>query len=170
MSMNQATGAERQMMPGTGRSALALAGWLVVCFGAAAFGAQFTPGAWYAGLTKPSWNPPNWIFGPVWTALYTMMAFAAWLVWRRAGWRNGALPLACFLLQLLLNALWSWLFFGRHNPALAVIEIGALWLAILTTVIVFRRITPLAAWLLVPYLAWVSFAAVLNFTLWRLNP
>lgn len=161
---------ERPTAPGVGRSLLALTGWLALCFGAAAFGAQFTPGAWYAGLTKPSWNPPNWIFGPVWSALYTMMATAAWLVWRRAGWRIGTLPLTLFLLQLLLNALWSWLFFGRQNPALALLEIAALWLAILATLISFRRISPLAAGLLAPYLAWVSFAAVLNFTLWRLNP
>ncbi len=170
MSMNQAARTGRPTAPGTGRAALALAGWLGVCFGAAAFGAQFMPGAWYAALAKPSWNPPSWIFGPVWSALYTMMALAAWLVWRRAGWQKGARPLSLFLLQLLLNALWSWVFFGLHHPALALIEIVALWLAILATLLSFRRIQPLAAWLLMPYLAWVGFAALLNFTLWRLNP
>jgi benzodiazapine receptor len=157
--------------PGTGwlKSVLGLAGWLALCFGAAAFGSQFMTGEWYAGLNKPAWNPPNWIFGPVWTALYTMMAVAAWLVWRRGSFRAHAWPLGIFLVQLTLNALWSWLFFGLRNPALAFVEIVALWLAIAMTLLLFRQRSPLAVWLLAPYLAWVSFAAVLNFTLWRMN-
>lgn len=155
--------------PGGFESWLGLTGWLGLCFGAAAFGAQFMPGDWYAGLRKPAWNPPNWIFGPVWTALYTMMAVAAWLVWRRGGFRAQARPLGAFLVQLALNALWSWVFFGLKNPALAFAEIMALWLALGATLLLFRQPSPLAAWLLAPYLAWVSFAAALNFTLWRLN-
>jgi len=127
------------------------------------------PGEWYASLEKPSWNPPNWIFGPAWTALYAMMAVAAWLVWRRGGFAAQALPLAAFLVQLLLNALWSWLFFGLKNPGLAFAEIVALWVAIATTLLLFRRPSATAAWLLAPYLAWVTFASLLNFTLWRLN-
>lgn len=154
---------------GVVRSGLVLGVWLAVCFGAAVFGAQFMPGAWYAGLRKPAWNPPNWIFGPVWTALYAMMAVAAWLVWRRVGWRVGARPLGTFLVQLILNAIWSAIFFGLQRPAFAFAEIVLLWVAILATVLGFRRVSPVAAWLLVPYLAWVSFAAVLNFSLWRLN-
>lgn len=150
-------------------SLLALAGWFGVTFGAAWFGAQFSPGEWYAGLDKPSWNPPNWIFGPVWTGLYAMMAISAWLVWRLGGFRLQAWPLVVFLIQLALNAVWSWLFFGLRNPALAFVEIVALWVAIGVTLLLFRRRSPMAAWLLVPYLAWVTFAAVLNFTLWRLN-
>ncbi|MCU0784896.1 MAG: tryptophan-rich sensory protein [Verrucomicrobia bacterium] len=127
------------------------------------------PGEWYATLKKPSWNPPGWIFGPVWTALYTMMAVAAWLVWKRGGFVAQRRPLLIFLAQLALNALWTPLFFGLHRPGLAFAEIVLLWLAIAATIPTFWRVSSLAAWLLVPYLAWVSFAAVLNFTLWRLK-
>lgn len=143
--------------------------WVALSFSAALFGGQFGPGEWYAALHKPAWNPPNWIFGPVWTALYTMMGVAAWLVWRRGGWGAQAMPLALFLVQLVLNAAWSWLFFGLHRPGLAFAEIVLLWLAILATALAFRPVSAAAFWLLVPYLAWVTFAAVLNFTLWRLN-
>ncbi len=148
-----------------GHLALAIA----ICFGAAAIGAQFTPGAWYASLQKPTWNPPNWIFGPVWTALYLMMAVSAWLVWRRLGWKVGREPLMLFGVQLILNAAWSWLFFGEHRPDLALIDITALWLAIVATIWIFRTVSQIAAWLLVPYLAWVTFATLLNLALWRLN-
>lgn len=128
------------------------------------------PGEWYASLQKPSWNPPGWIFGPVWTALYTMMAAAAWMVWRRGGWEKQRKPLLVFLVQLALNTLWTPLFFGLHQPGLAFAEIVLLWLAIVATIVVFRPVSGAAMLLLVPYLAWVSFAAALNFTLWRLNP
>ncbi|MFN0069451.1 MAG: TspO/MBR family protein [Limisphaerales bacterium] len=142
---------------------------LALCFSAAAFGAQFGPGDWYAALRKPAWNPPNWLFGPVWTALYTMMGVAAWLVWRRGGWGVQAVPLGLFLVQLALNAAWSGLFFGLRRPGLAFGEMIMLWAAILATAAAFRPVSATACWLLVPYLAWVSFAAALNFTLWRLN-
>lgn len=148
----------------------ALAGWLVLCFAAASMGAFFGPGAWYASLQKPSWNPPGWLFGPVWTALYTMMAVAAWLVWRQDGWGRQRKPLTMFLIQLALNALWTPLFFGWHLIGVAFFEIVLLWVAIATTLTAFRSVSRAAAWLLAPYLAWVSFAAALNFTLWRLNP
>jgi tryptophan-rich sensory protein len=148
-------------------SALVLFGWLLLCFGAAAIGGFFPPGAWYASLDKPSWNPPSWIFGPVWTLLYILMAVAAWLVWRERGW-TGVLLL--FLLQLALNAAWSPLFFGLKRPLWGLVDIVALWLAIGATVIGFARVRPLAALLLAPYWAWVTFAAVLNFELWRRNP
>ena len=151
------------------RSALGLAGFLVLCFSAAAFGSQFMPGEWYAVLKKPTWNPPNWIFGPAWSALYTIMAVAAWLVWRRGGFKLNRLPLSLFLTQLLLNALWSWLFFGLKIPAFAFGEIVLLWLGIGGTIVAFWPRQRAAAWLLVPYLLWVSFASVLNFTLWQLN-
>ncbi len=149
--------------------ALGLVRWLLLCFAAAAFGSLFMPGEWYAQLNKPTWNPPNWIFGPVWTALYTMMAVAAWLVWCRGGFATQRGPLGWFLLQLLLNAAWSPLFFGLHNPGLAFAEILLLWFAILGTMVAFWRVQRLANLLLIPYLAWVTFAAFLNFTLWQLN-
>lgn len=153
-----------------GRQLLALVGWLGLCFAAASIGAFFEPGEWYGTLNKPTWNPPGWIFGPVWTALYTMMAVAAWLVWRQGGWGRQRPALLLFLTQLTLNALWSPLFFGAHWLGVAFAEIVLLWLAIAATLVAFRPVNRLAAWLLAPYLAWVGFAAVLNYTLWRMNP
>lgn len=152
-----------------GRRLLALIGWLFLCFAAASLGGWFMPGAWYASLTKPTWNPPSWIFGPVWSALYIMMAVAAWLVWRQGGWGKQRRPLLLFLVQLALNALWTPLFFGLHWQGVAFAEILLLWFAIVSTIAAFWRVHRAAAWLLAPYLAWVSFAAVLNGTLWRLN-
>jgi len=149
--------------------ALALAGWLLLCFSAAALGGWFMPGEWYAQLQKPTWNPPGWIFGPVWTALYMMMAIAAWLVWRRGGFAAQRGPLSLFLLQLFLNAAWTPLFFGLHHPALAFVDIVLLWLALLATLLTFWRRSRIAGALLIPYLAWVSFATALNLALWRLN-
>ena len=151
------------------RLLLALAGWVLLCFGAAAMGGLFMPGEWYAALKKSSWNPPGWIFGPVWTALYTMMAVAAWLVWKRGGFAAQRRTLTPFLVQLALNAAWTPLFFGLHWTGVAFAEIVLLWLAIAATIAAFRPVSRVAAWLLVPYLAWVSFASVLNFALWRLN-
>ena len=122
---------------------------------------------WYATLAKPTWNPPNWIFGPVWTALYISMAVAAWLVWRKGGlWQW---PLALFAVQLALNAAWSWLFFGFHMPGAAFVEIVALLAAIVATTIAFWPKSMAAGILMLPYLGWVAFASVLNFTIWRLN-
>jgi translocator protein len=145
---------------------LALLASVALAFAAALIGSRFPPGDWYASLQKPAWNPPSWLFGPVWTALYLGMAVAAWRVWRvgRAG-----PALALHVLQLALNAAWSWLFFGLHRPDLAFAEILVLWAAILATTVAFFRKDSLAGWLLVPYLAWVGFAAFLNFTLWRLQ-
>ena len=128
------------------------------------------PGEWYATLRKPSWNPPPWIFGPVWTALYLMMATAAWLVWRRGGWAGQRRALTLYLVQLALNAAWTPLFFGLKMPGLAFAEILLLLAAIVATALAFRRVSKGAAALLVPYMAWVSFAAFLNYTLWSLNP
>lgn len=149
---------------------LGLALFLVVSFLPAWAGSLFMPDEWYARLEKPSWNPPNWVFGPVWTLLYISMAVAAWLVWRQAGLCAAALPLAMFAVQLALNGAWTWLFFGLHNPALAFADIVLLWAAILVTALLFWPVRPLAGALLLPYLAWVSFAASLNFALWRMNP
>ncbi|MBN1919574.1 MAG: tryptophan-rich sensory protein [Verrucomicrobia bacterium] len=151
------------------RDALGLIVWLALCFGAAWVGSRFMPGEWYAGLAKPSWTPPNWLFGPVWSVLYAMMAVAAWLVWRAYGVRKAALPLGVFLVQLALNAAWTWLFFGLQRPALAFFEIAVLWIAILAAMLLFWRRNRVAGALLLPYLAWVSYAASLNLALWRMN-
>ena len=124
---------------------------------------------WYRTLNKPTWNPPSSVFGPVWTTLYITMGIAAWLVWKQTGFRAANVPLGLFGLQLVLNAVWSWIFFGMHRPDLAFIEILVLWLAIVATMVAFFRCSRLAGWLITPYLAWVSFAAVLNFTIWRMN-
>ena len=153
----------------SGKSALGLLGWLVVCFAVAAVGSQFLPGAWYATLTKPAWNPPASVFAPVWTVLYTAMAVAAWLVWRRAGFTGAGAALAWFGAQLVLNAAWSYLFFGLHRPGVAFADIVALWIVILVVTALFWRVDWRAGALMVPYLVWVGFAACLNFALWRLN-
>jgi tryptophan-rich sensory protein len=152
-----------------GRQMLALLGWLALCFAAAGTAAFVSPGGWYAGINKPAWNPPAWVFGPAWTFLYVTMAVAAWLVWREGGWRNQGKALGLFVLQWALNALWTPLFFGLHRPGLALIDILALWLAILATLIAFWRVRRAAGILLLPYLAWVTFATALNFTIWRMN-
>jgi benzodiazapine receptor len=151
------------------KNILGLCGWVLLCFAAASLGALYPPDEWYAALQKPTWNPPGWIFGPVWSALYTMMAVAAWLVWKRGGFAAQRRPLGVFLAQLALNALWTPLFFGLHWPGVAFVEILLLGLAIAWTTALFWRVQRPAAYLLMPYLAWVSFAAVLNGTLWRLN-
>ncbi len=144
---------------------------ILVCFAAAGLGSTWTAksvGTWYRALDKPTWNPPSWVFGPVWSVLYLLMGISLWLVWRRVGLL--ALPVGVFAIQLVLNAAWSGLFFGLQNPGAAFAEIVVLWAAIVATIVVFWRVTPVAGALLLPYIAWVSFAAVLNFTIWRLNP
>ena len=155
-----------------GYDALALVGWIlsIVALGAST-GIFFAPGPWYEAVQKPAFNPPNWIFGPVWTALYVSMGVALWLVRRE----QNATPVLrsratrWFVAQFLLNLLWTPLFFGLRSPFLAVVDIALLWLALVATILAFRRVRPLAAWLLLPYLAWVSFAAILNGSIWRLN-
>ena len=151
------------------KSVLGAIGALVLTFGAAYVGSRFPVDEWYTALSKPSWNPPNWLFGPVWSVLYLLMAISVWLVWRKEGLLGAILPLSIFLLQLVLNAGWSWLFFGLHEPVFAFIEILGLWVAILVNIILFWRINPISGILLLPYLVWVTFATVLNYTLWRLN-
>jgi benzodiazapine receptor len=147
----------------------ALLAWLTLTFCASATAAFVKTDGWYAQIAKPTWNPPSWVFGPVWTALYMMMAMAAWLIWRRGGWKVQRGPLTLYLVQLALNALWTPLFFGLHRPDLAFFEIVILAVAIYTTVIVFWNVKRSAGLLLVPYALWTTFAAVLNFTIWRLN-
>jgi benzodiazapine receptor len=154
------------------RQVLGLILLVLVCFAVAGIGSFFTMPSiadWYAGLRKPSWNPPVWLFGPVWTVLYLSMAVAAWLVWRRVGFSGSAMPLAVFGIQLALNLVWSIIFFGRNNVGLALADIVLLWLAIVATIFAFRHVSVLAGWLLVPYLIWVTFAAVLNLSIWRMN-
>jgi translocator protein len=151
------------------RRIVGLGAWVALCFVPALIGGFFGPDQWYASLQKPAWNPPGWVFGPVWTTLYLMMAIAAWLVWRRGGFSAQRVPLGLFLLQLALNAVWTPLFFGLHSPGLAFADIVLLWLAIAATIAVFSRVSRPAAGLLVPYLAWVTFAAALNFAIWRMN-
>jgi benzodiazapine receptor len=149
-----------------------LAGWLILTFAAAALGAVASAqaGAFYLQLVRPEWAPPGWLFGPVWTALYLMMSIAAWLVWRDHGFRRGGGALTLFVVQLAVNALWTWLFFVWHQGALAFAEILLLWALIAATLIAFRRLHLVAAILLLPYLAWVSFASALTYATWRLNP
>ncbi|GIV57543.1 MAG: sensory protein TspO [Rhodothermaceae bacterium] len=144
--------------------------WILLSFAAGWVGSQFTPADWYASLAKPRWNPPGYVFGPVWSVLYLLMGIAAWLVWKQEGFEGARVALGLFLVQLVLNGLWSYLFFGQHRIDLAFVEIVGLWLAILATTIAFWRVRPLAGMLLIPYLAWVAFAGALNLQLWRLNP
>ena len=152
-----------------GRQTLALIGWLALCFAASGTAVFVSIGGWYSSLNKPSWNPPPWIFGPVWSLLYIMMAVAAWLVWREGGWKRHGRTLGLFFLQWLLNALWTPIFFGMHRSGLAFAEIIMLWIVLAATLRLFWQVSKLAGVLLVPYLAWVSFAAALNFAIWRLN-
>lgn len=157
-------------MSGT-KQIIGLIGWLLLSFAAAAIGAAASVQAasFYQQLVQPSWAPPSSVFGPVWSLLYALMAIAAWLVWREGGWRRQRGVLALFVLQLAVNALWSWLFFGWHRGALAFADIVLLWLLIVATLIGFWRVRPLAGALLLPYLGWVSFASALNFAVWQLN-
>ncbi len=125
---------------------------------------------WHAGLAKPSFNPPNWLFGPVWTALYVLMAFALWRILRISQPSSERrLALASFFVQLGLNVAWSWMFFAAHNPLLGMINIVPQWLAVVATALAFYRLDRLAAWCLVPLVGWVGFASVLTIAIWRLN-
>jgi len=151
---------------------IALLCWFVLCFAVAAVSGKWTasevPG-WYQTLVRPAIAPPNWVFGPVWTLLYALMAIAAWQVWLSAPSALRAWGLALFLAQLALNFVWSWIFFRQHAIGAALAEVVLLWALIGVTTLVFGRVAPLAAWLMAPYWAWVSFASVLNAAYWRLN-
>ena len=151
---------------------IGLARFVIVCLGAGALGAIVSAPeieGWYKTIAKPMWNPPDSVFGPVWTTLFVMMAIAAWLVWKPTGFKEAGLPLSLFGAQLALNVGWSWVFFGLHEPGSAFVEIVILWLAIVATTVAFFKANKLAGWMMVPYLAWVSFASVLNFAIWQLN-
>lgn len=152
------------------REILQVAAAVLICMAAGIIGSAFTSPAipnWYASLVKPEFTPPSWVFGPVWTTLYFLMGVSLYLIWKR---KDEAKPaLAVFSFQLVLNALWSFLFFGLQSPLYGLICIVLLWLAIVATVLLFYRISKTAAYLLVPYLLWVSFAAFLNYSIWTLN-
>lgn len=142
---------------------------LLLVAGAAAFGGRYRPDAWYQALEKPSWNPPNWVFAPVWMVLYAAMAVAAWFAWRSGAGTLRTVGLSLWLAQLVANATWSWIFFGRHRPGWALADINLMFVLILATLLVFFRLSAVAGWLMVPYLAWVGFAGCLNAALWLRN-
>lgn len=150
--------------------ALAVLGALILGLGSA-MGLMFPPDDWFAGLLKPTWNPPSWLFGPVWTTLYLLMAVALWLVLRDTHRDPEARmrPLGLFLVQFVLNLAWTPLFFGMHSPMLAFVDICALWVTALATALAFGKVRALAGYLLVPYLLWISFALILNGTIWLMN-
>ena len=149
--------------------AMGLIVFVLICLAVAASGAAFQPGTWYLTLAKPAWTPPSWLFAPVWSLLYLSIAVAGWLVWRRAGVSGASGAFTLYALQLFLNAVWSWLFFGLHRPDLALLDLAVLWLTVLGTLLAFMAQVNIAGWLFVPYLAWVTFAGALNFAIWRLN-
>ena len=154
------------------RSWSALAGFLVCALAAGGLGAIATARSvdtWYRQIDRPAWTPPDSWFGPVWTTLYVLMAGAAWLVWRRRDEQSTTRALALWWAQLVVNASWSWVFFGAHALGASVVVIAALWLLIVATIGAFFAVRPLAAALLAPYLAWVTFAGALNVAIWRLN-
>jgi len=155
------------------RLLIGLGGWLLLVFIAAAIGAvaSVDAGTFYRDLIRPAWAPPGWLFGPVWSVLYFLMGIAAWLVWRIHGFKNARLALTTFILQLAVNALWSWLFFAWRLGAAAFVEILVLLSLILATIILFWRLgIQSAALLLLPYMAWVIFATFLTLSIWQLNP
>lgn len=151
------------------RDWLSLAGWLLASFAPGLSGALFQPGTWYGQLAKPPLTPPGAAIGTVWLMLYALMGIAVWLVWRQRGFGGAATALTFFIAQLVANAAWSWLFFGLRLPLAALLELVILWLLVLGTLVLFWRIRPLAGILLLPYLAWISFAAYLNLGVWWLN-
>lgn len=161
-----------RMQPSSVSPWLALLLWILLCAAAGAIGGIASANApeFYAALDKPSWAPPPGVFGPVWSVLYLLMAVSAWLVWRERGWARARGALGLFVLQLALNTIWSWLFFAWHRGALAFIDIVALLALIAATMVAFARVRRLAAWLLLPYLAWVSFATALSYSVWQRNP
>lgn len=161
--------AETRVRP---RQWLSLALLIAICLGVMLSGALITAPAiaeWYTTLRKPAWTPPDWLFGPVWTALYLSMAVAAWLVWRHRHGTHVAWPLGLFTVQLFLNAAWSPLFFGLRNPAAALVDVVLLWCCVGAALLAFWRVHGIAGGLLVPYWIWITYAAGLNFSIWRLN-
>ena len=153
----------------TTETTLGLAGFVLACFAMASSGAVFKPGDWYETLAKPWWRPPNWLFPIAWSVLYVCIAVSGWLVWKTSGFTGAGTALAVYGLQLLFNGAWSGVFFGLRRIDLAFAELVLLWLSIVATVVLFAPISLLAAELLLPYLVWVTFAGVLNLSIWQLN-
>ncbi len=149
---------------------MSLAFFILAVMLVAGLGGAFKPDAWYRALAKPSWNPPDWVFGAGWAILYVLIALAGWLAWEGVAAEAAVLPMAIYAVQLMLNAGWSAVFFGLKRPDWAFAELACLWLAIVANILAFYPIDPLAAGLLLPYLAWVTFAGALNLAVWRLNP
>ena len=155
----------------TTRQLMGLAGWLLLSFAAAAIGAvaSWNAASFYGQLNRPDWAPPGWLFAPVWTILYILMSLATWLVWRSHDFKTSRTALMLFIAQLAANALWTWLFFAWRQGAGAFVEILVLWALISATIVSFRRLNVLAALLMLPYLAWVTFATALTLSVWQLN-
>ena len=154
------------------RSTIGLIFWCGLCLAVGFLGSLTTRPAiaeWYQYLRKPAWTPPSWLFVPVWTVLYLLMGISAWLIWKPNGFSQAKLPLTLFLIQLIFNAIWSWLFFGLRNPTAGLIDIVLLWIIITATLVSYLIYNPISAWLFVPYLLWVSYAAILNLEIARLN-
>jgi translocator protein len=151
---------------------LGLVVFLALCFAVGGIGGLVTYPAldvWYKNLNKPSWTPPNAVFGPVWNTLFLLTAFAGWLVWRKKGLAGARVQMSAFAAQLALNLLWSVFFFGLRRPDLAFIDVLLLWIAVAAMVVTFYRVRPLACLMMLPYLGWVTYAALLNFALWQMN-
>jgi len=153
----------------TAKKILGLIGWILLCSLAGIFGAQFEPGTWYQMLQKPVWTPPNWIFPVVWPILYLLMGVSAWLLWKMEKTSLWQTEFTWFFVQLVLNALWSFIFFGMHLVGTGLAEILLLWISILFTTLLFWQKNRIAGILLVPYLIWVGYASALNFAIWHLN-
>ena len=149
-----------------------LLGWIAITAVAAAIGSVAAANSreFYEGLQRPSWAPPGSVFGPVWTVLYLAMAVAAWMVWKARNYIGARVALLVYLIQLALNALWTWLFFAWHQGALAFVGVVLLWIAVAINMSLFRRVRPMAGTLMIPYLAWVSFATALTYAVWKANP
>ncbi len=152
------------------KNIVGLIAWVAVSFSAGWFGSQFKPGIWYQELGKPGWTPPSLVFPVAWSLLYMIMGVSAWLVWERRP-THPMVPLAItvFIVQLILNALWSWIFFGYHEIGWAFFEMAGLWVAVALTIGLFWRVSSTAGFLLIPYLTWVTFALALNGAIWRRN-
>lgn len=154
------------------RGATAVAGLIAavgICLAVGLWGSRFEPGPWYGELRKPAITPPNWVFPVVWTALYVLMGVAAWWLWMKAPWRQAWPALTVFAGQLVLNGLWSWIFFGQHRIGWAMVDLAALWAAVLAATVLFGRQSAAAGIMMLPYLGWVSFAGVLNAWFWAIN-
>lgn len=151
------------------KKALTLLLWIIICSLAGILGAQFEPGTWYELLQKPSWTPPDWVFPVVWPILYVLMGISAWILWQKERISVYDRAFRWFFAQLILNALWSWIFFGMNLIAIGLVEILLLWVTLLFTILHFWNRNRSAGLLLIPYLLWVSYASALNFAIWQMN-